>query len=231
MNELAKVIDPNEKVLWEGRPAFLPFVFNLAGCGTFIFGLFWSVIIFGAFGGAFVGSVDWQTTDISSFWYVLFIPHIYIGPLMMFSGPIYRLLVHRHTHYAITDKRVLIQQGLIGRDFNMVDFDQISNASVNIDFFDMIFAQGTGSILISTAGTYGTTSKGGTYAKPYELDSVKDPYEVFKNLKQSSMNVKTDINYPNALRPGVNPGYNTQLGVNPFADPSQMPQNPQMPQQ
>lgn len=226
MNEIHKVIDSNERILWEGRPAFLPFVFNTTGLATFIFGFIWTVIIFGSFGSIVRGTNALENFDLASNWYLIFIPHIWIGPIMMFGGPIYRILVHQFTHYAITDKRVLLQHGLIGRDFHMVDYDQITNVSVNVDLFDKLFMQDTGSILISTAGTFTQTSKG-TYARPYELDSIKNPYEIFKNLKQSTMHVKTDINYPNALRPGSNPGYNTQLGVDPFAQPGQPVQTPQ----
>jgi hypothetical protein len=34
--------------------------------------------------------------------------------------------------------------------------------------------------------------------------------EVFKMVKQTSVDIKTDYNYPNALRPETNPGYKTK---------------------
>ena len=39
---------------------------------------------------------------------------------------------------------------------------------------------------------------------------VANPYEVFKQIKEAAINVKTDWSYPNALRPAVNPGYHTR---------------------
>jgi len=39
---------------------------------------------------------------------------------------------------------------------------------------------------------------------------VSDPYGVFKRIKQMSLDIQTDISYPNAMRPEENPGYNTK---------------------
>ena len=39
---------------------------------------------------------------------------------------------------------------------------------------------------------------------------VANPYDVFKQIKEAAIDVKTDWSYPNALRPGVNPGYHTR---------------------
>ena len=39
--------------------------------------------------------------------------------------------------------------------------------------------------------------------------AIEDPYAVFKQLKQVSMDIRTDMNYPNQMRPDENPGYKT----------------------
>ena len=39
---------------------------------------------------------------------------------------------------------------------------------------------------------------------------IDEPYAVFKRIKEVSVDIKTDWNYPNAMRPGVNPGYPTR---------------------
>ena len=40
--------------------------------------------------------------------------------------------------------------------------------------------------------------------------AIENPYEVFKLVKQTSVDIKTDFNYPNAMLPETNPGYNTK---------------------
>jgi uncharacterized membrane protein YdbT with pleckstrin-like domain len=196
MRELDKVLDKNEKVHWEGKPRFWPFF--LGGFVGAIFGIFFLVI-----GGVFVVA----GVASGNYWFLL-LPHFWIGVAFVFGLPIYTALVHKHIYYAITNKRVLFQKGLIGRDFEMVDFDQITNAEVNVGVLDKLFGHGSGSILISTAGSL-TYSRNGQVQKPYVMSNIDHPYEVFKFFKKVSHAVKTDIQYPNKLRPKTNPGYGT----------------------
>jgi len=197
MRELDKVLNTNEAVLWEGKPKFLPFLF-----GGAIVSLFGLIFLFVGAGVAYQGI---KSGNI----FFLLMPHFWIGFILVFGVPIYRALVFSRTYYAITDKRALIQTGLIGRDFQMIDFDQIANAEVNVGIFDILFRQGSGSILISTAGTF-IQGKHGPMPKPYALCNIPNPYEVFKFFKKVSHDVKTDISYPNKYRPSTNPGYNTK---------------------
>lgn len=196
MRELDKILDQNEKVFWEGKPKFWPFF--LSGFAGAIFG-----IIFLVLGGYFIaiGIAN------GNYLFILF-PHFWIGVGIVFGTPIYKALVYKHTYYAVTNKRVLLQKGLIGRDFEMVDFDQITNSEVNVGVLDKLFGNGSGSIIISTAGSFTYTRRGATQ-KPYTLSHIENPYEVFKFVKKVSHAVKTDIHYPNKYRPKTNPGYKT----------------------
>ena len=139
---------------------------------------------------------------------IFLLPHFWVGVFLLFGIPTYQILVYKHVYYAITNKRVLFQKGLIGRDFEMVDFDQITNAEVNVGLFDKLFGNNSGSILISTAGTF-TYGKRGAVSRPYTIRNIENPYEVFKLFKKVSHAVKTDIQYPNKYRPKTNPGYQT----------------------
>ena len=159
--------------------------------------------------GFFVFLDGIRTGDIVA----IIFPHFWIGFLMTFGGPLYKVLVYKHTHYAITNKRVLFQSGLIGRDFQMVDFDQVTNADVNVGLIDKLFSKSSGSILIASAGTL-TYTRQGQVQKPYTLSHIKDPYEVFKFFKKVSHDVKTDIQYPNEYRPQNNPGYKSGYDPN-----------------
>ncbi|EKE25758.1 MAG: hypothetical protein ACD_5C00042G0003 [uncultured bacterium] len=131
MRELEKVLDENEKVIWEGKPDFWPFFLG----GTVpltIFGIFWmgfmAIFIFTSF------------KTPGPFRYVIFLmPHFWIGLGMLFGPAIYNYFVYRFTFYVITDRRVIFQAGIIGRDFKFVDFDQITNAEVNVGIFDKLF--------------------------------------------------------------------------------------------
>lgn len=206
MRELDKVLDQNEKILWEGGPSFWPFFFGRSLALT-MFGIFW----IGFLAIFFIAS----PAAPGPFKYVIFItPHFWIGLFMLFGPTIYNALVFKHTYYAITDKRVIIQKGWIGRDFEMIDFDQVTNAEVNVGVFDKLFGGGnTGSILVSTAGSF-TYTRQSAVQKPYTISNIANPYDVFKFFKKVTHDVKTDIQYPNKMRPGENPGYQTDYDPN-----------------
>jgi membrane protein YdbS with pleckstrin-like domain len=195
MKELDKILNKNEKVFWEGKPEFGPFMIGsiiLAIIGIGCAGPFFALFLFGGIVGliAFAVTIGW-----------LFV-------LIIFVVPLYNFLVYRHVYYAITNKRIILQGGLIGRDFTTVDFDQITNAEVNVGISDKLFSGNTGSIRISTAGSF-TQGKYGPVQTPYVLRNVTDPYKVFKFFKKVAHDVKTDIHYPNKYRPNTNPGYRT----------------------
>lgn len=192
MNELNKVLNADERVLWQGKPVFFPYYMS-KGISVTLFGLFWTGIIIVGFGGHFP-----QSLMIYLF--------LLIGIGMIILPPILAALSYLNLYFAVTDKRIIIQSGIIGRDFKFLDFDQITDANVDVNIIDKMF--GTGTINISSPGTV-TIHKGRT-SYGFSFGNVSSPYEVFKFVKRTEFNVKTDINYPNQLRPTTNPGYNTQ---------------------
>lgn len=182
------VKNDNEQILWTDTPVFLPFVLPsfLLGIPFLGFAIFWTVtamsdagLLFGSFGIIFI---------------ILGLG-ICFGKIFAFSN----------TAFAYTQYRVLIRGGFWGTDFISIDYDKITNMEVNVNPIESI--ENTGSIRFYSGKTRST--KNGTEAAFDAFAAIKNPYEVFKKIKQISLDVKTDINYPNALRPDNNPGYNT----------------------
>ncbi|RLI96141.1 MAG: PH domain-containing protein [Candidatus Aenigmatarchaeota archaeon] len=194
MEDIHQVLDKNEKVLWDGKPNFWPFVLG---------SMLLSVV------GLFFIAIPLFMVMASGSIFILIMPHFWIGIALTFGGPLYSWLVYRYIHYAITNKRVIIKSGLVGRDFKIVDYDKITNAEVNISIWDRLLAKSSGSIYIFTAGTI-SYGRNGPYHTPYRLSNVPEPYKVFKYFKKVSFDVKTDIEYPNKYRPDTNPGYKTR---------------------
>lgn len=202
MRELEKVLDKNEKVLWEGIPHFWPFFLGRTIPITIV-GIFFLTFTLGF-------SAAWVATDGPFKYFIFAMPHLWVGLGLVFGPSIYNYLVFKHVYYAITDKRVILQKGVIGRDFDIVDFDKITDAQVTVGLLDKVFGGGdSGTISISTP-TAVMQTKAGPQPRPYQIHSISKPYEIFKLFKQVSHDVKTDINYPNKLRPSENSGYNTE---------------------
>lgn len=196
-NKLVKyfevIKDEDEEILWSDSPVFIPFI--LKSVPYLIFGLLWGAMDFFLF----------MNGNIENAELTLFML-IHMMPMWLGIGNFIRLLlVFPNTHYALTNKRLLLRSGFWGIDFKSIDYDKISDIYVKVNPIEAIFKVGT-----IQANTGRTNIKGKTTTD--DMISIPNPYEVFKNIKKTSVDVKTDWNYPNALRPDNNPGYKTKYG-------------------
>ncbi|NJD77651.1 MAG: PH domain-containing protein [Candidatus Methanoperedens sp.] len=187
------VRDKDERILWVGKPAFIPFI--MSGIPFLIFGLLW-----GAFD--YFGFIRNMNGEAASFMIPFFAIHLF--PFYASILNMMRLfLVHGNTFYAYTNKRLMMRSGFWGTDFKAIDYDKISDIEVNVNPIENLLGVGT-----VQAFSGRTTNKG---ANIYDkFIAIPEPYEVFKRIKEVSVDIKTDWNYPNALRPERNPGYKTR---------------------
>lgn len=188
------VRDKDEEILWVGQPEFVPFV--ATGIPFLIMGLLWGAIDYFGFirhmgKGGMMG---------------LAIPFFAIH-LFPFYGSILNMLrlamVHGNTRYAYTNKRLMMRSGFWGTDFKAIDYDRIMDLEVNVNPLENMYGVGT-----IRAFSGHTTGKGQRIFD--QFIAVHQPYELFRRIKEISVDIKTDWNYPNALRPEGNPGYNTR---------------------
>lgn len=205
-NEISKILNPDEKIIWQGRPQFRPFILGILLSGGTVFAVLWiAVISFMMFTILTQGPTPW-------FVKLFFTPFVLFGLYLLFI-PLYAWLVYKYIHYAITDKRVIFQSGLVGRDFGFIDFDKIDSATVAVDVIDKLFGKNSGSLMIAANQSAFTTTAHGRASHtdaPHSLAHITDPYRVFEMFKKVSFDVKTDINFPNVLRPKKNVGYQTE---------------------
>lgn len=194
-----QVRDNNENVLWAGRPAFLPFL--ASGMPFLVIGLIWFSIDFFGFIRPMLLGKGHTAPGFTGFMIPFFALHLF-----PFWGSVLNLLrlflVHKNTAYAITSRRVMFRGGFWGINFESIDFDQITDLQVNIGPIESSI--GVGTISIYTAAPVANRTP-----LSKRFIGVTEPYDVFKEIKKVSLDVKTDFEYPNKLRPGTNSGYNT----------------------
>ncbi len=192
--EFDSIKDDDEKILWTDKPKFIPYAITALGLG-------FGVLIFVSFYYAMAKNInEGGAAGNFSIWFVA-LP----VALFLFSFLI-KIFSYSNTSYAFTNKRVMVRSGFIGTDFKIIDYDKISDIEVSVNFIERAFNVGT---IKFYSGR--TESNDGITTKLYDRwESISNPYEVFKQLKKVSVDIKTDFNYPNALRPDTNPGYNTK---------------------
>lgn len=195
--EFETVKDDDESIYWTGQPELVPFLAR--GIPFLIFGLFWGAFDYFFFMRFF--SFGGMQTFIILFMLLHLFP--FYGSII---NMIRLILVHHNTYYAYTNKRLMMRSGFFGIDFKAIDYDKIQNIEVNVNPLEKLF--NVGSVRAFTGEFIQT--KNGSRPVFSEFSSIHDPYEVFKQIKQVSVDIKTDWNYPNKLRPDENPGYNTK---------------------
>jgi hypothetical protein len=190
------VKDNDEEILWTGEPKFIPYIFSGLGAGLFTlaFGIVWMLT-----------TINFKSDDGSSA-----NPFLWLFGLLPLLQGLYvflnRLLSFSNTAYGYSNKRIMMRTGFIGTDFKTIDYDKISDIEVTVNIIERIY--NLGSIRFFSGRTQ--TDEGNT-TKLYDVwSAIENPYEVFKMVKQTSVDIKTDFNYPNALRPDINPGYKTK---------------------
>lgn len=189
------VTEPGEKILWTGRPVFWPFV--LHAIPMVIFGAIWGAMDLGILGKAATASKGQMDLFLFAFGFLHSFPAW--GSILY---AVYLVMVHSNTIYGYTNRRLLMRSGVVGTSFKSVDYDTIQELDVTVGVIERLFNVGT---VRAYAGR--NTSKG---TRIYDqFVSIANPYDVFRAIKGVEVDVKTDWNYPNAMRPAVNPGYKT----------------------
>jgi len=186
-SNLKDILDSDETIIWEGKPT--KSVYTL---GTIISNLIWLIILC-FFAGIMllgVGAKEGDKIGLNN-WHWLLLIFVVIYCILV----IYRMKYYETLEYAYTNKRVFVKGGVFGTDYNSVDYSAIENIDVNVTVLQKMFKCGT------------VIFRG---AVSHNLVSIKEPYEVFKSLKTVAFDVKTDIYYPNNLRPDENNGYKTK---------------------
>lgn len=191
-NELKDVLFEGENVLWQGAPHKFCFMWRAAGK------LLPIAILWLLFDGTFI-SIMVATGLGKDMWLFLVIFFaLHLMPVWSFLGKFIKSkLEHKNVIYAVTDRRVVVRTGVIGLDFENINYTDISNIRTDVSILER---------LCNVGSVYITTSSGASTC----LMAVKDPYAVSKMINKIFLDVKADIHYPNALRPEENPGYNTK---------------------
>jgi membrane protein YdbS with pleckstrin-like domain len=193
------VKDDDEEILWTDKPRFIPYSVTglAAGFGLLIFLAFYFSMT------KDVKSPDGTFNNFSTLFVAI--------PVILFAWTFLRkLLSYNNTSYGMTNKRVMVRTGFIGTDFKSIDYDKISDIEVTVNVIERAFNVGTIKFFSGR-----TQTDDGITSKLYDRwEAIPNVYEVFKKVKQVSVDIKTDFSYPNALRPDTNPGYHTKYERN-----------------
>ena len=184
-----------EQLLWSASPKKNAYILNQA-LKMFPIALIWLL-----FDGGIIAMM-FGTGEINQMLFFI-IPFFlfHLMPVWIWLGNIITANKRwKNTKYYITDKRIIIQTGFVGANYQTIYYKDIKNVNLKIGFIDKLL--GVGDI-------YFDLNSNNHSANQSFLD-IENAYEIYPRLQKIVLDIQTDIEYPNALRPDENPGYNTK---------------------
>ena len=192
--EIDNIIGEGESILWRGKPKKSAYIL-----GSF-FKMFPIALIWLLFDGFFIFALCQTGENIPPlaiiFLIVFFAFHL-IPVWMWLSKVIVASREYKNLDYAFTNKRIIIRSGIIGIDFQNIYYSEIQSVNLKVGLLDKILKVGDIYIKSSSAAKV--------------LFDLKDPYFLTQKLQEIVIDIKTDIQFPNDLRPTENHGYKTQI--------------------
>lgn len=199
-SELNNPLVDGEELIWSSKPKKSAYIINQI-LVMMPFALLWlaidSTFIFTAIAS---GEISSMLFFIVPFFALHLMPvWIWLGNVITSNRK------WKNTKYYITDKRIIIQNGLIAENYQTIYYKDIRNVSLRIGLIDKMLK--VGDIYFDLGNYIGNQGTKAVTAAFLDIENVR---EIYPKLQKIVMDIQTDIEYPNALRPDNNPGYNTK---------------------
>lgn len=190
---IEEMVGPDEQILWRGKPKKRAYLIN-AFTKMLPIALIW-LIFDGGFIGLMIGTMDEIPAPVKIFMAVFFLFHL--APVWIWlSNVLTANRQHENLEYAFTNKRIIIKSGIIGIDFKNIYYSEIDSVNLRVGLVDRI--EKVGDIYIKSIGGANV------------LYDLENPYSLTEKLQKIVVDIKTDIQFPNNLRPAENDGYSTK---------------------
>lgn len=203
-NELNYGVNPlveGETLIWKGKPKKSAFVLNKTLTMAPI------AIVWLAFDSTFI--INMFRIEHAPQMLLFIIPFFALHLMPVWIWLVNVITANRkwkNTSYYITDKRIIIENGFVAGNFQTIYYKDLTNVSLRIGVIDKML--GVGDIYLETIG--GSYTRDGRNLVAQAFLDIENPQLIYPKLQKIVMDIQTDIEYPNALRPETNPGYNTQ---------------------
>ena len=189
---LKKIIVKGEEIIWSGKPKKSAFIINKILI-MLPFALFWLLIDL-----SFIIPLISAEDNAQILWFIIPFFAFHLMPVWIWlSNVLTANKKWKNTEYAVTNKRIIIMSGFIGMNCESIYYKDIENVELRISVIDK---------LLKVGDIYFDSKVQGQVAF---LD-IQNPYEIYPQLQKIVLDIQTDIEFPNNLRPKENDGYNTK---------------------
>ncbi len=193
VNQIEDLIEKDEEIIWKGKPKKSAFIWSK------ILYLLPFALIWGLFDGFFIymiasnnvfGSIPTIMVIFIIFFFLFHLTPVWIW----LSNVLTAFAQHKNIEYALTSKRIIVRSGILVNLENIYYMD-IQSVNLKVGLIDRILKVGD---------IYMTTK-----TKTIVLWDIENPYVIANKLQKIVNDIKTDMYFPNELRPEENQGYKT----------------------
>ena len=187
------VLAAGETILWRGKPKRGAFIATKS-LTMLPIAVIWLLFDSSFLAAAFSGD---------SPWFMIPFMLLHLMPVWIWLGNVITAGRRwKNTNYYVTNRRIVIQSGFLAVNEKSLFFKDIRNVHIRIGLLDKIF--GTGDVLLDEGAV---SSKG--HRLFTALEDLEDPRQVYHRVQKITLDMQTDMEFPNAYRPQENPGYRT----------------------
>ena len=190
------ILAAGEAVLWKGKPKRGAFIASKT-LTLLPIAVIWLILDMNVILTAFSGG-EMMTFLIPFFALHLMPVWIWLGSTLT-AGKRWK-----NTYYYVTNRRIIIQGGFFAVNETSLFYKDLRNTKLRIGLIDKLFH--TGSVEFDN----GMIINNNRQQRVQRLENLEDSQNVYNRIQKVILDIQTDIEYPNALRPEENPGYNTQ---------------------
>ncbi len=193
-NKVEDILDGEETVLLRAVPNRRAYILNA------VFKMMPVALLWAAFDVFFIVMLFANGVFAALGWFSLFIVAffaLHLAPLWMWVSGIVRAVgEYKNIEYVFTEKRIILRSGLIGIDFKNIYYSDIEGVNLKVGIIDRICR--VGDIYIQAV------------SQSSVLFDVENPYALLSEIQRIVHDIKTDIAFPNDLRPEINRGFRTK---------------------
>lgn len=186
------MLTQGEQLIWSGKPKKAAFIINKS-LTMLPFALIWLL-----FDSTFIVAMFSSNMPKESLFFIIPFFAFHLMPVWIWLSNVLTAKKRwDNTQYAVTNKRIIINTGFIGMDYQTIYYKDIKNVNLKVGVIDKLL--GVGDI-------HFTLNEGTSQSF---LD-IENAYEIYPKLQKVVLDIQTDIEFPNDLRPDENHGYNTK---------------------
>lgn len=192
------VLAVGETILWRGKPKKFAYIATKS-LTLLPIALIWLALDMNFISGAL--------QDGELLWFLIPFFSLHLMPVWLWlASTLTAGKRWKNTAYFVTNRRIILQRGFFAVEEVSVFYKDLRNVQTHIGPLDKLFH--TGDILLDD----GIPTRGNSrsnQSSDLALEDLEDVHEVYRRIHQIILDIQTDMEYPNALRPAENPGYQT----------------------